>query len=127
MARVKADQVGEQEAAPVFDQDLAIAERVAPSNPVPPVPSIGRIVHYVANPGEVYIMAGNEGGERPAIVVLVRTDFAAGDNAVDLLVFLDGSNDPAFRSGPENSNTYWVAGVKYDANKGARTWHWHSN
>lgn len=101
-----------------YDQE----ERRQPQPEAPRQVLVGDIVHYVPNPGETFIWGTSQDGmERPAIVVVVFKDDPNG--MVSAQVVLDGSNDSAFRSGPENSNTLWAPSLKYDANKGPRTWH----
>src|SRR5437879_498386 len=75
-----------EERTPKFDQDAG-AQAVV----------IGRIVHYVPNAGETY-----SGSERPAIIVQVWQN----PGQVSLLVFLDGTNDQAYRGAPDNSPTF---------------------
>jgi len=70
----------------------------------------GRIVHYVLAEGR------SKGEHRPAIVVRVWRDHAAG--MVQLQVFTDGTND-GFDTG-----VVWRTSVHYDASSAPGTWHW---
>ena len=94
-----------EERTPKFDQDAG-AQAVV----------IGRIVHYTPNPGETF-----GGYERPAIIVQVWPEE---HGKVSLLVFLDGTNDQAYRGAPDNSPTFWVPSVLYSVYKEPRSWHW---
>jgi hypothetical protein len=71
----------------------------------------GSIVHFVLEGGP------HKGEHRPAIVVKVW-DKATG--YVNLIVFLDGTNDA---TSPEFI-IHWATSVHYDESKELRTWHW---
>jgi hypothetical protein len=75
-------------------------------------PTLGRIVHYVMESGAV----------RPAIVVATF-----GDQAVNLRVFTDGSNDAGSlpdRGGEPVPETLWESSVPYSDEAMPKTWHW---
>ncbi len=86
---------------------------------------VGSIVHYVLESGP------HKGEHRPAIVV--RTWRPISDEAVNLQVFTDGSND-AFASSHYLCeadaafsiplNTIWRTSVHYSADHEPGTWHW---
>lgn len=70
----------------------------------------GRIVHYV-------LPDGNHAGEhRPAIIVKVWNQTGG---YVNLMVFVDGTNDYPHYSGP-----VWATSIGYSEDKEPRTWHW---
>lgn len=72
----------------------------------PPIPTIGRVVHYVQPNGP------HAGEIRPAIITRVLPD-----DQVNLQVMLDGPNDQGC--------TPWVGTVKHDQDgKAKNTWHW---
>lgn len=80
----------------------------------------GRIVHYVL-PG-TYRYAG---AHRPAIVVKVWGDPPVEPYPIQLVVFLDGSDDifDADRNNP--LLVAWATSVTFDeAGKMSGTWHW---
>lgn len=69
----------------------------------------GRIVHYVLPDGP------HAGEHRPAIVVKVWSG-----NYVNLVVFMDGTND-----GPEYSGCIrWATSIEHSAEPKPNTWHW---
>lgn len=83
-------------------------------------PSIGRIVHYVMPNNDV----------RPAIIVQVWPE---GDNAVNLQVFTDGSNDNLYLRDDERASrgpgksarcVVWRTSVPYNEENKPGTWHW---
>jgi hypothetical protein len=94
-----------------------------------PTLAIGRIVHYVGNVGEVHEweLSAGDGRERPAIVVLKYHPDLYSDTRASILIFLDGSNDPAYRAPGDNSNTLWKPSTPYSADKAPGTWHWPSD
>jgi len=70
----------------------------------------GRIVHYVMPNGE----------HRPAIVVRVWDLEIANDGYVNLVVFVDGTNDIK-----PFTTTIWEPSVFFnDTDKPVGTWHW---
>ncbi len=81
--------------------------------------SIGRIVHYVPQPGDIGPYRGRSEGEvlpeRPAIVVAVHSG-----NCVNLQVFTDGLND----GHPEERPLLRKTSVLYSASREPGTWHW---
>ena len=85
------------------------------TQPSPPAGlTTGRIVHFVLPEGY-----RRQGEHRPAIVVkvweLLMTPFL-----VQLVVFLDGSNDS-----PAALTTKWVTSVPFDASgEKPGSWHW---
>lgn len=81
--------------------------------------SVGRIVNYVL---PEHMSKRNVGEVRPAIVVKVWSEGAEvseGGNAVQLQVFIDGSNDT-----PGGENCRWATSVCYSEQKTPGTWHW---
>jgi len=77
----------------------------------------GRMVHYVLGDGHY------KGEHRPAIVVkLVPPEwgYPEEDHAVQLQVFMDGTND-----GEQYANgLMWATSVKYSEDPKPYTWHW---
>jgi hypothetical protein len=84
-----------------------------------PVPSIGRVVHYVL-PQRAELRHHIVGELRPATIIKV---WGADDPdaAIQLAVFLDGQNDKEGWSG----EFLWATSVRHDeVNKEPGTWHW---
>lgn len=79
------------------------------------VPSIGRIVHYVLDAGP------KQGEHRAAVIVRVWGDKPT--SAVNLLVFVDGSNDYYRNQGPEPLIIWRTSKIRSD-DFGLDTWHW---
>lgn len=74
----------------------------------------GRNVHYVLPDGR------SKGEHRPAIVVkLCPPEWNYPDGAVQLQVFVDGTNDY-----PDAAGSLWRTSVLYSEGKEAGTWHW---
>lgn len=80
----------------------------------------GRIVHYVL-PDNGDGLCKSVGAHRPAMVVLVcPKEWGYPDGAVNLMVFVDGSNDVQnFKGHP-----LWATSVQYSENPQPDTWHW---
>ncbi len=76
----------------------------------------GRIVHYVMPNGE----------HRPAIVVNVWKVSGSCEGYVNLVVFVDGSNDvKSTREVLDIATTLWETSVCFDdKEKPSHTWHW---
>jgi hypothetical protein len=77
----------------------------------------GRIVHFVMPSGE----------HRPAIVVRVWNDADMSKGYINLVVFVDGSNDVRrVLAEPlaEPVTTVWETSIYYSETKEPRTWHW---
>jgi hypothetical protein len=84
-----------------------------------PVPSVGRIVHYVL-PQKSDLRPSSIGEHRPAQVIRVWGENDP-DAAIQLSVFLDGRNDKEEFDG----TNLWVTSVRHDElNKEPGTWHW---
>ena len=79
------------------------------------VPSIGRVVHYVLEAGP------HQGEDRPALIVKVWGDTPR--SAVNLQVFVDGSNDYYRDQGPEPLTLLRTSKLRDDT-KVPGTWHW---
>lgn len=77
--------------------------------------SEGRIVH-VRTPGVSHC--------QPAIVVRNWSSLEAG--AVNLVIFRDGGNDPAFGGEDRSALTSWATSIGYaeEPSETQRTWHW---
>lgn len=72
----------------------------------------GRTVHFVLP---------NNQEHRPAVVVNAWGNGGGELKKVNMIVFLDGTNDSvADREG----NTYWATSVPYSETKEPGTWHW---
>lgn len=80
------------------------------------VPSIGRIVHFVLDEGR------NKGEHRAAQIVRTWGTPDQPAQYVNLVVFLDGSNDDAIGG----ALTTWRTSVQPDFSEqpAPRTWHW---
>lgn len=80
----------------------------APTLPSAPIPGLtaGRMVHYVLSQDK----------HRPAIITAVEDNI---DGTVDLVVFMDGSND-GFAS---DNCAQWSVGVEYSEFAIPGTWH----
>lgn len=76
-----------------------------------PVPTVGRIVHYVLPSDE---HCRNIGQHRPAVIVKV---WSAG--SVNLQVFTDGTNDYPFDHG-----MMWRTSVPHSEQAELGSWHW---
>lgn len=78
----------------------------------------GRIVHYVLSNGQ----------HRPAIVVRDWSNPAlpGSDGRVNLMVFVDGTNDSGAVSGKAcEQGLFWATSAHYDpAGTEHHTWHW---
>jgi hypothetical protein len=84
-----------------------------------PVPSVGRIVHYVL-PLHSSLRPDKIGDHRPAMVVRVWGEVDP-DTTIQLSVFLDGKNDMEGYTG----QNHWATSVRHDeVNKEPGTWHW---
>jgi hypothetical protein len=84
-----------------------------------PVPSVGRVVHYVL-PQKSDLRPSSIGEHRPAMVIRVWGENDP-DAAVQLSVLLDGRNDKEDYTG----EIMWVTSVRHDeVNKEPGTWHW---
>lgn len=70
-------------------------------------PTVGRIIHYVMDSGNL------PEEHRPAVVTAV-----AGPGLLNLAVFLDGPNDGI------SPNPQWRENVAYSETKERGTWHW---
>lgn len=85
-------------------------------------PSVGRIVHYVLDSADG-VRPDAVGQIRPAIIVRDWNngqEVSEGGSAVQLQVFLDGSNDH-----PDGLGLVWATSVCYAAEgTKPRTWHW---
>ncbi len=79
------------------------------------MPSIGRVVHFVLGPNANNVLAG-QGEHRPGLIVRVWNP-----NCVNLIVFLDGSNDT---DRVDEQHTMWVTSVVNDDTGKPGTWHW---
>ena len=84
-----------------------------------PVPSVGRIVHFVL-PALQQLRPHCEGDHRPAVIVRVWSENDP-DSAVQLQVFLDGRNDQEDFDG----KLLWVTSSRHDEiEKLPGSWHW---
>jgi len=87
----------------------------------------GRIVHFVLQSGD----------HRPAIIVNAWGNQGGDSGMVNMVVFLDGTNDrksirPAagvleFSSGELDRCTAWKTSIHYSDGKEPNTWHWPEN
>jgi len=96
----------DQEVKALREQLDELATRPAPAPSSPPVPTVGRIVHFgfVEPRGDVVA--------RPAIIVRVNAD------SVNLQQFTDDSNDD------EAERIAWRTSVKYSDQLEADRWTW---